>query len=39
MTRDVDGMQMVYGQGELPDNVNDAMRSAVEIAKDLDKDD
>ena len=39
LTRYVDEMLKVYGQGELPDNVNDAMRSAVEIAKDLDKDD
>ena len=39
LTRYVDEMLKVYGQGELPDNVNDAMRSAVEIEKDLDKDD
>lgn len=39
LTRYIDEMLKVYGQGELPDNVNDAMRSAVEIAKDLDKDD
>ena len=39
LTRYVDEMLKRYGQGELPDNVNDAMRSAVEIAKDLDKDD
>ena len=39
LTRYVDYFLKVYGQGELPDNVNDAMRSAVEIAKDLDKDD
>ena len=39
LTRYVDEMLKVYGQGELPDNVNDAMRSAVDIAKDLDKDD
>ena len=39
LTKYVDEMLKVYGKGELPDNVNDAMRSAVEIAKDLDKDD